>query len=148
MNKFSQEKYTRDAISKLIEELHVTDKYPYEILGDYAGLSASMMRQVADGNRDLKAANFEMLKYNLAERDRNTRAYKIGTPAQYSFVRIGEVESNGCPKDEFIDGSKALHMFLEGYTSTNTDIIDEGITQAEQVLERMKAERARLAGRK
>lgn len=148
MNKFSQSDYTKDAIAQLVKKLHVADDYPYEILAEYANLSASMMRQIADGNREMKAHNFECLKFNLADREGNTRAYKIGTPPGYSVVKIGEALSDGCPKDEYIDGGEALHLFLNGHKSTNIDVIDESIQKATDVVERMKAERARIAGKK
>lgn len=148
MSKFSQSDYTKDAISQLIKKLHVADEYPYEILAEYAGLSASMMRQIADGNREMKACNFECLKFNLAEKEGNTRAFKIGTPPGFTVARTGEVIANGCPKDEYIDGGEALYLFISGHKSTNIDVIDKSIEQAEDVLKRMKAERARLSGGK
>lgn len=147
MCKFSQANYTKDSITKIIKALHVTDEYPYEVLADYAGLSASMMRQIADGNRDFKAHNFEMLKFNLAEKDGNLRALKISIPSSFGLIQTGEVKANGCPDDEVIDGGEALYMFRDGHRATNIDVIDESIKSLEDVLKRAKAERARLEGK-
>lgn len=148
MCKFSQEKYTKDAIANVIKKLHIADEYPYEILGDYAGLSGSMMRQIADGNRSLKGEYLIPLAMNLLMKDGNKRIANMVLPLDYAIVRIGDVKANGCPEDEVIDGGEALYMFRDGHKTSNVDVMDASIEQHEQVLERMKAERARKAGRK
>lgn len=148
MCKFNEEKYTEDAISEKVQYLKERDYYPWEILGDFAGLSGSMMRQVSEGNRVLKGTNLAMLMRGLLKKDGNARLFKVVLPDGYSLVKDGEVVANGCPNDEYIDGKEAISTFYNGHKTGNIDMMDEGIKQHEEVGRRMKAERARKAGRK
>lgn len=146
MCKFNEEKYTEDAISEKVQFLKERDYYPWEILGDFAKLSGSMMRQVAEGNRTLKGANLAMMMRGLLKADGNARLFKVILPDGYSLVKDGEVIANGCPDDEYIDGKEAISQWYKGHNTGNVDVMDSAIESLEDVVKRMKAEKSRIAG--
>ena len=138
--KFSYQDHTLQAIRTEVNRVHYNDDFPYAVLADMAGVSESMVRAVAQGEREFKAANFLMLSNRLAS-EGNTRLAKLALPKKFAITEdLESPPTNGCLDDELADMMVALGQMKVAHDTHNDDACDRHYEEVLSILERIKAE--------
>lgn len=142
--KFSYQEHTLQAVRAELNRVHYNDDYPYAVLADMAGVSESMVRAVAQGEREFKAVNFLMLANKLAS-EGNTRLSKLAVPKRYTITENHDTPTtNGCLDDELADMMVALGQMKVAHDTGNDSACDSHYEKVLSIIERIKAEITRL----
>jgi len=131
------------SIAEVLNQVLAEGRHSAHDLAQAANCSVYTIYRVRNDESDLSATRFLLLSRYLSEHGDN-RLARLALSARYEICPAGKALANGRIDDEMRDLVQIAGHVVDAYLDRRTDQLDVLIEQLYHIIDRIRAEKARL----